>query len=439
MAPDVTPSRGTQDAAHEEAVRAIAARLASQTEDLARRVVDRSIREIVDYGTPDDRHLLEEEFSAAAAHISVLVASLESGEPVPDEYLEGTRQLAARRVHQGVSLEAFLQANRLWAAVCWDGVLASARTDVPAEREAALEIGGQVFRLADRISTAVTHAYLDEITDRGLLRRDLLDALLTAKGGGNGTMRLARMLHLQLAENYFVVVVRGEGVVAGEAREQPPAARSRLDRIVEETRKNVRPQSGSLLTGMHNGDLVVLYPASAGADLDAVRQDCEALGAALGADVSIGISGWHEGLSAIGIAYGEAKDAVEIAARRRIQGRAVGLDEVLIDSLLHSSMPARRILKDTLRPLINYDAARRAALVQTLRAYLDARLNITKSAAALFVNPNTVVYRLRRIKELSGRDPYDPDDLLVLSLALKLAESRSDSSDNSLGDYQTAA
>jgi DNA-binding PucR family transcriptional regulator len=47
-------------------------------------------------------------------------------------------------------------------------------------------------------------------------------------------------------------------------------------------------------------------------------------------------------------------------------------------------------------------------------------LNITKSAEALFVNPNTVVYRLRRIKELCGRDPYDPDDLLVLSLVMKL-------------------
>jgi DNA-binding PucR family transcriptional regulator len=53
-------------------------------------------------------------------------------------------------------------------------------------------------------------------------------------------------------------------------------------------------------------------------------------------------------------------------------------------------------------------------------------LNVTKSAAALFVNPNTVVYRLRRIKELCGRDPHDPDDLLVLSLALKLADLRSD-------------
>jgi DNA-binding PucR family transcriptional regulator len=41
------------------------------------------------------------------------------------------------------------------------------------------------------------------------------------------------------------------------------------------------------------------------------------------------------------------------------------------------------------------------------------------------MNPNTVVYRLRRIRELSGRDPHDVDDLLVLVLALKLADLRS--------------
>jgi sugar diacid utilization regulator len=421
MARDGAPPRGTPDATREEAVRAIAERLAGHKEELARRVVEYSVREIVDYGTPDDRDLLDEEYSAALQHVEALVATLASGEPVSDEYLERLRQLAARRLHQGVPLEAFLHANRLWETVCWDAVLSVAHIDVPEEREAAIEIGRHVLRLADRISTAVTFGYLDEITDRGLLRRDLLDALLTAKGAGNGTLRLARMLHLQLAHNYVVVVLRGEGVEVGEVRAQPPAARSTLDRIVEETRRNVRPSGGSLLTGMRNGDLVVLYPASVPADLAAVRQDCEALAAVLGADVHIGISGWHEGIKAVGIAYAEAKDAVEIAARRRINGRAVGLEDVLVDSLLHSSGPARRILEDTLRPLVNYDAARRAALVPTLRAYLETRLNVTKSAETLFVNPNTVVYRLRRIKELSGRDPHDPDDLLVLSLAMRLA------------------
>jgi sugar diacid utilization regulator len=426
MARNVTPVGRAPDAAREAAIRGIAGRLASQKEELARRVVDASVREIVDYGTPGDRHLLAEVYGAALQHVDALVTSLETGKPVPDEYLEGLRQLAARRLHQGVPLESFLHSARLWEMVCWDAVRRVVRTDFPQEQEAALEIGASIMRLAARISTIATHAYLDELTDRGLLRRDLLDALLTAKGDGGGALRLARMLRVRLAENYVVVVVRGEGVELGDAREQPPAARSRLDRIVEETRRNVRPSSGSLLTGMRNGDLVVLYPASAPADLEAVRQDCVALAAALGPDVAIGMSGWHEGRSAIGTAYGEAMDAVEIAARTGIRGRAVRLEEVLVDYLLDSSIPAQRILKATLRPLLTYDAARRTALVPTLRTYLDTGFNMTKSAEALFVNPNTVVYRLRRIKELSGRDPHDPDDLLVLALAMRLADLHSD-------------
>src|SRR3979411_2201545 len=94
--------------------------------------------------------------------------------------------------------------------------------------------------------------------------------------------------------------------------------------------------------------------------------------------------------------------------------------------MLSSSVSAQRILKDILRPLLPYDASRKAALVPTLRAYFAARFNLTKAAESLFVNPNTVVYRLRRIKELSGRDAHDLDDLLVLLLALKLQEIRSE-------------
>jgi sugar diacid utilization regulator len=419
MSVRVTSLRGVPDDAHEEAIRAIAARLASQKQQVAQRVVDQSRQEIVDYRAPSDGQLLEEQFTATLEHVDALVASLQTGEPVSDAYLEQAREIAARRVHQGVPLESFLHAARLWAKVCWDTVLRVARTDSPTEREAALEIAGVVVELADRLSTTATHAYLDEICDRGLLRRDLLDAMLTAKGTGNDVLRLARRLHLRLEENYIVVLVRDEGVELEEAREQPQGAGSRLDRMVEETRRNMRPAGGSLLMGMRNGDLVVLYPVSTPADLDAVREDCKELAAALGSEVSIGMSGWHEGRASVGVAYAEAKDAVSIAARLGVQGRAVGLDEVLVDYLLDSSVAAQRVLDDVLRPLVAYDASRQAALVATLRAYLDTRCNVTKAAAFLFVNPNTVVYRLRRIKELTGRDPHNADDRLVLSMALR--------------------
>jgi DNA-binding PucR family transcriptional regulator len=58
----------------------------------------------------------------------------------------------------------------------------------------------------------------------------------------------------------------------------------------------------------------------------------------------------------------------------------------------------------------------------TLRAYVDSGFNLTKSAEILHVHPNTVVYRLRRVKELTGRDPHVPEDLLALYLGLKFTE-----------------
>jgi sugar diacid utilization regulator len=403
-------------------VQLIAARLADQRDHVASRVVEVSRRDIVDYGTPSDPHLGDEMYTAATEHLDALVASLRTGEPVTEEHLGRVRELAARRAHQGVPLESFGRASRLWATICWETVLSVARVEVPDEREAALRIASAVFGLGDQISIVGTQAYLDEITDRGLLRRELLEALLTAKGDDDQTVRLARRLHLRLHDSYAVVVVRGEGIEIEEAREQSPAAQSRLDRLVEETRRAVRPETGAALTGMRNGDLVVLYPVSAAADLRLVTQDCQFLASALGAAVSIGMSGWHEGRDSVGIAYAEAKDAVAIAARTGITGRAVMLEDVLVDHMLASSRVARRILEDVLRPLAAYDASRRTALVQTLRAYLDARFNLTKAAEVLFVNPNTVVYRLRRIKELTGRDAHDLDDVVVLYMALKLGD-----------------
>src|SRR5258708_15596656 len=304
----ITPFETVPDATREASIRAIAGRLASQKEEVARRVVDCAVREIVDYETPGDRHLLGEAFTAALEHVEVLVASLESGKPVPDKYLERLRQLAARRLHQGVPLESGLHAARLWEMVTWDAVRSLARSGFTKEQEAALDIGTRILRLAAHISTTVTDAYLDELTDRGLLRRDLLDALLTAKGDGRSAQRLARMLRVRLADNYVVVVVRGEGVEFGDAREQPPAARSRLDRLVEETRRHVRPSAGSLLAGMRGGDLVVLYPATAPTDLDAGRQDRAALPAPPGGGGScLGGSGRAPGGGAGGVAYARAR------------------------------------------------------------------------------------------------------------------------------------
>jgi hypothetical protein len=396
-------------------IRAIAERMAARKEEIARQMVDRYRAEIVDYHLADEDFLFRDVYSVSLDNLEALLGGLGRDGPPGDEPLESTRRGAARRVHQGISLESFLHATRLWGQITWETVLETARADVPAERDAALQIAGAVLRHVDLMSTTVAAAYLAEAEgvsgDRELVRRDLLDVLIAGRGDSERIRRLARSLRLRLRESYLVVVARG-----GEG--EPVALR----RVVDVARAHLQPRAGSLLVGMRQGEVVALYPVEEPGDVERVRGECGALAGALGQDVSVGLSGWHEGLAAIATGYAEADEAVAIAAVTGMRGHAVAFDEVLIDHMVRASPHGDRILEGTLRPLLAYDAERQSELVPTLRAYVSAGFNLTRSAEMLSVHPNTVVYRLRRIKELSGRDPHDPEDLLLLFLGLKLSE-----------------
>lgn len=68
---------------------------------------------------------------------------------------------------------------------------------------------------------------------------------------------------------------------------------------------------------------------------------------------------------------------------------------------------------DVMRPLA--DAG--PALTETLDAYLDCGGAIEACARQLFVHPNTVRYRLKRITDFTGRDPTQPRDAYILRVA----------------------
>ncbi len=78
------------------------------------------------------------------------------------------------------------------------------------------------------------------------------------------------------------------------------------------------------------------------------------------------------------------------------------------------------MIATALDPLREYDAQRGASLVATLQAYVDAGFSITGAARAVHVHSNTVLYRLDRIRLLTGRDPRTPRDIVFLALSLRL-------------------
>ena len=57
-------------------------------------------------------------------------------------------------------------------------------------------------------------------------------------------------------------------------------------------------------------------------------------------------------------------------------------------------------------------------LLDTLTAYLKHDLSPTHAADELTCHRNTVIYRVRQIRELTRLDPQNPRDRMLLTLAL---------------------
>ena len=415
-------------AASAEGVVAIGMRLALRRDDIADRIVARIRTEIVDYRLADEP-ILADVRSITMSNLKFVIAALVSGQaPVEADFAE-TRAGGARRVHQGIALDSFQRAARLWGHEVWNAVCRESDPAVSGEREAALEIAGRVMRHVDEMSTHVAAGFLQELqsvwSDREVVRRDLLDGLVCGQGDTEHIRRLARSLRLRLAERYVVIVLRGADALAEEQADQALAARAALRRIVDAARTNLRFDGHCLLVGMRQGEVVALCPVETAGDVAEIRRRAHDLATALtDGEVCIGVGGCHPTIADVAASYGEARDAAELAAGIGIHNRPLQFDEVLIDHMVRSTPHADRIMDSTLGPLLDYDTARQSELVSTLRAYMGCGFNLTRSAEVLQVHPNTVVYRLRRIRELSGRDPHDANDLLLLFLGLKLWELR---------------
>jgi PucR C-terminal helix-turn-helix domain/GGDEF-like domain len=79
----------------------------------------------------------------------------------------------------------------------------------------------------------------------------------------------------------------------------------------------------------------------------------------------------------------------------------------------------RSFYEDTIAALVRYDEQYSTDLVGTLESYLGQNCNMNATAAAIHAHRHTVSYRLERVKELSGLDPFTSEDRERLGLGLK--------------------
>jgi hypothetical protein len=300
--------------------------------------------------------------------------------------VEGAYQLGRGEARSGRSTEALLAAYRIGARVAWRDMSTTA-VEAGVEADTLVGFAELVFAYIDELSAASVAGHTDELATSGRLRQRLLE-------------RVAQ--HLLAGSPADTVLT-----AADRAGWEPPRTLTAV--LVPEAQ--VRP----VLASVSGGTLQVVDAAELDDAVVLLVPDAhDHRRAAL-----------LRALAGRGAVAGPARPWLEARSSydRALRARAMGLELDTEANLVRLVLDADRGARDDLRaqvlaPLADLRPATAEKLVDTLRAWLLHQGRRDDVAAALFVHPQTVRYRLGQLRERYGDRLEDPTWVLALTVAL---------------------
>ncbi|MBJ7451827.1 MAG: helix-turn-helix domain-containing protein [Blastococcus sp.] len=324
------------------------------------------------------------------------------GVPVADRpALHDAREIGRHRATQGIPLEAVLRAYRLGGQVTWEALLRVSAQAGGRHDTLLLQVASTVWRTNDAECAALAEGYRDEQRRMAGVDEEtrcrVLEGLLEGRGDDPSFVRTAAdMLGMSLEGRLMAVVAlpaeNGEPGLEGVGTEL--------------LRHGVRSVWGTR-SGAQVGLIALgnLGPAE-------VRGRLEALTTG-----PVGVSAPVDGAGAVSSAYRLAETAARTLPRTT--RRVVTIDERLPEALLSNSPEiSSRLVGQTLGGLLALPAEEREVLLDTLAAFLASDGSPTRAADELYCHRNTVMHRLRRIEQVTGRKVADPRARLQWQLAL---------------------
>ncbi|CAL9604203.1 hypothetical protein SUDANB58_05501 [Streptomyces sp. enrichment culture] len=309
-------------------------------------------------------------------------------------------RIGAARAEQGLPLDALLHAFRLGGSLVWQRLVEEASRTAPEDVRLLVHVAADVWNFVDEHCTLVADAYRQaewQLSRRRENRARLLAAaLLDGTGRIADVPEAARALGLPEHGRYVVVAITG-GHPAGRAAVRAAAVPEGMG---VHWHTGVEADYGIVLTD--EGELPQPPPR--------LRPDRSAPGA------RIGVSSTVEGLAAVGDARRLADTALSICPE---SGGTVRLADHLPAALVVSGPALGRALAErVLGPLLRLEPADRKVLLDTLTTWLACDGSAQRAGERLYCHRNTVLNRLRRCEQLTGRCLARPSDVVEISLAL---------------------
>jgi hypothetical protein len=369
--------------------------LPEATEEILARIA----REVPEYARP-----LEGAFGAgirtgvteALRQFVALIRDPDAGrEPGRDVYIA----LGRGELRQGRTLDSLQSAYRVGARVAWRRISAAARRHRVAPDQLAV-LAEAIFAYIDELSADSVEGYAqaqrEQEGERQRRRRELLALLLRDPPAEEADLRAAAQ-----AAGWRL------------ARSGAPLAVSEADLA----RVGRRLPADALVGSVEGTGCALVSGAPSSSRAAELRHATESVNAALGPAVPRG---------ELASSWALARAALRAAEAGALDGPGPFLaEEHLADLLIFESGDlAERLADRRLAPLAELTRAGRARMEETALAFVQHGGNAAAMARALHLHPQTIRYRLTRLRELFGDDLEDPDARFELELALRSARSR---------------
>lgn len=358
--------------------------LLGTVDDMAAELVTRILTSERDYL---ESSLLTREQLHDACHenLETVVSSL-AGRCVPN--FESAADAGRLKAEQGVPLAALLHAFRLGGRLIWEELMNRSNGDAT---RALLDIAAQVWDFIDACSDTAAEAYRRTVEARTEKDSESRRRLVRALFGDHGSNPSA----VADAAHAFRIPERSSFVVVS-ADSNP----------FEFSRREV----GAVWDSEVDGVLGLLFAVTDEVVADAV--------AGLDAEGAIGVSDVFSSLSGTPHAMTQARLARTCA--RVDDSQVTRFGTVPLPLLLASHPDSSRIaVRQIFGALLDLPADERTILLATLDAWFATKGSTSATAARLHYHRNTVLYRLRRIGELTGRDFMNPAHAAELFVGLR--------------------
>ena len=307
----------------------------------------------------------------------------------------------------GRTMDALQTAYRVGTRVMWRRI--SAGSDAYGlSPDGIFRLAEALFEYTEQLAAASVAGYAHEQSltagSRQARRHTLVSALLrTPAPDGPELERLAREAEWALPRSLAVVLCDDEALQAVFRRLPPDVVGSRVDGLgVIVVPDPDGPARADALVEATAGVPAVIGPTVAPDQL------CRTIARARGA--------WPL------VAAGEitADPAIAVPRGAKPPSGLVRADDHLLALLLHADVSVTAdLVAQRLEPLRRMTSSARDRAVETLRAWLDAHGDVAETAGTLHVHPQTVRYRLARLKESFAGALDDPVARLEVALALR--------------------